>query len=142
VGNDALNGGAGNDTYLFGRGGGKDTINDSDPTAGNSDTVAFAAGLTPLDLIFSRNVNHLRLALYGSTDQVEIQRWYNGASAQVEVLQAGDGSRLLNAQVDQLIQAMASYSAGSGLTWEQAIAQHPEDVQAILAAHWQPPAGG
>ena len=33
---------------------------------------------------------------------------------------------------------MASYSVQSGLTWDQAIAARPEDVEAILAAHWQP----
>jgi hypothetical protein len=47
---------------------------------------------------------------------------------------------LLESQVDQLIQAMAAFSAESGLSWADAVQQRPEDVEAILAAAWQPPA--
>jgi hypothetical protein len=31
---------------------------------------------------------------------------------------------------------MASFSQQSGLTWDQAIDQHPQEVQAVLAANW------
>jgi hypothetical protein len=44
----------------------------------------------------------------------------------------------VSTQVDQLIQAMATYGAQSGLSWDQAVDQRPEEVEAILAAHWQP----
>ena len=78
--------------------------------------------------------NDLKLAIHGSSDQVMIQNWFGGAANQTETIQAGNGSALVNTQVDQLIQAMATYSASSGLTWDQAIDQKPEDVQAVLAA--------
>jgi hypothetical protein len=55
----------------------------------------------------------------------------------VEELQAGNGLKLLNTQVEQLIGAMAAFSAQTGLTWEQGIAQQPQEVQTVLAAHWQ-----
>ncbi|MGH7304426.1 MAG: hypothetical protein ACRELZ_14110 [Candidatus Rokuibacteriota bacterium] len=42
-----------------------------------------------------------------------------------------------NTQVAQLIQAMATFTAQTGLTWDQAIDQQPQDVQNILAASWQ-----
>lgn len=45
--------------------------------------------------------------------------------------------QLLNSQVEQLIQAMASFSAESGLTWEQALLDRPDDVQALVTAHWK-----
>jgi hypothetical protein len=35
-----------------------------------------------------------------------------------------------------LIQAMASFSQQSGLSWDQAIDQRPQQVQAVLAASW------
>ena len=60
-----------------------------------------------------------------------------GRRTQTEVIQAGNGQQLLNTQVDQLILAMASFSADSGLNWEQALAQRPQDVQMVLAASWQ-----
>jgi hypothetical protein len=45
-------------------------------------------------------------------------------------------NKVAGPQVDQLIQAMATYSASSGLTWDQAVDQRPNDVQVILAANW------
>ncbi|HXF92651.1 MAG TPA: calcium-binding protein [Nitrospiraceae bacterium] len=136
-GNDSLNGGTGNDYYHFDMGFEQDLLNDTDAIPGNTDTVLFGTGINPLDLILRQNGNDLEIARYNSTDQLTIQNWYTGASSQTEVIQAGNGQHLLNTQVEQLIQAMAGFSAQTGLTWEQAIAQRPEDVQAILAANWQ-----
>ena len=55
-----------------------------------------------------------------------------------EIFRASDGSALLNTQVDQLIQAMAGFSAETGLDWTSAAQQQPEEVQTILAASWHP----
>jgi hypothetical protein len=38
----------------------------------------------------------------------------------VETIQAGNGQTLLSTQVDQLIQAMAGFTATTGLTWDAA----------------------
>ncbi len=137
VGNDQQTGGSGNDLYNFSRGDGHDTIIDQDPFPGNSDKVLFETTINPLDLILSRQANDLRVAVYGSSDQITIQNWYGGTNNQVETLQAGNGQTLLNTQVDQLIQAMAGFSTQTGLTWEQGIAERPQDVQTVLAANWQ-----
>jgi hypothetical protein len=67
-----------------------------------------------------------------------VQDWFRGAAYRVETIQAGDGSQLASGEVDRLIQDMASFSAKTGLTWEEALEERPEDVQTILAAHWQP----
>jgi Ca2+-binding RTX toxin-like protein len=142
TGNSAANtltGGAGNDTYVFNPGWGQDTIAENDSTAGNTDTAIFGGPVRPLDLVLSRAANSLAMALHGSTDKATVQSWYSGTAYQTEVIQAGDGSRLLSNQVDQLIQAMASYTASTGLTWDQAIDQRPQEVQAVLAGYWQPP---
>ena len=67
-----------------------------------------------------------------------IQNWFSApATAQVETIQAGNGQTLLSTQVDQLIQAMAGFTQQTGLTWDQGIAQKPEEVQTVLAASWQ-----
>jgi Ca2+-binding RTX toxin-like protein len=136
-GADLLAGGVGNDTYRFDWGYGQDTVQENDSTPGNTDTVLFAAAIDPLDLVLSQQGNDLRILLHGSSDQLTIQGWYSGTAAQAEILRAGTGEQLLNAQVDQLIQAMAAFSAQTGLTWDQAIDQRPEDVETILAASWQ-----
>lgn len=138
LGTDVLNGGTGNDTYLFSRGDGKDTVQDADATAGNADRLLYGATINPLDLVLSRQMNDLRIAIHGTTDQVTIQNWYTSPTTnQVEDVQAGNGQHLVNAQVDQLIQAMASFTQQTGLTWDQAIDQQPQAVQTILAASWQ-----
>jgi Ca2+-binding RTX toxin-like protein len=137
VGNDTLRGGLGNDTYLITRGEGLDVIVENDSTAGNSDRLQYGAAINPLDLVISRQVDDLRLAVHGTADQVTIKDWYVGTDHQVETVQAGNGSLLLSTQVDQLIHAMAAFNQQTGLTWDQAIDQRPQDVHAILAANWQ-----
>ena len=137
AGNDTMRGGLGNDTYLIDRGEGRDVIIENDGIFGNSDRLQYGATINPLDLVISRQVNDLRLAVHGAADQVTIRDWYVSTNHQIERVQAGNGTLLLSTQVDQLIQAMASFSQQSGLTWDQAIDQRPQDVQAILAANWQ-----
>jgi Ca2+-binding RTX toxin-like protein len=135
-----LDGRTGDDTYLFTRGGGQDTIVDFDLTLANRDVLAFGGDLDPIDLIIGRASYNLRIVVQGSSDRVDVQNWYGGSVNRVEVIKAADGRQLLSTQVDQLIQAMAIYSLQTGLTWEQAVAQRPEAVEGILAAYWQPAA--
>ena len=137
TGNDTMIGGLGNDTYMVDRSEGRDTISENDGTGGNSDLLLYGATINPLDVVLSRQVNDLRLAIHGSTDYVTIQNWYSApTTAQVETIQAGNGLTLLNTEVDQLIQAMATFSQQTGLTWDQAIDQQPQQVQTVLAASW------
>jgi len=136
AGNDVLTGGTGNDLYRFGYGDGQDQLLDIDATAGNSDTVAVDA--SALDLVFARSGLGLSLSLHGSTDSLMVQGWGLGSTFQTEVFQTADSYQLLNTQVDQLIQAMATFSANNGgITWDQAIDQRPDEVQAIITAYWQ-----
>jgi len=121
-------------TWLIGAAA-QDTVVDN---SGTSDVLRYGGTVNPLDLVISRQVNDLRLSIHGSTDMVTIQNWYTSPTInQIETIQAGNGQTLLNTQVDQLIQAMASFSQESGLTWDQAIDQRPQDVQTVLAASWQ-----
>jgi Ca2+-binding RTX toxin-like protein len=133
-GNDVLIGGAGNDTFLFSHGDGQDLVRDN---GGTTDKLLYDSGVDPLDLVISRQVDDLRLAIHGSTDTVTIQNWYTSTANRTETIRAGNGEILLSTQVDQLIQAMAAFTRQTGLTWDQAIDQQPQDVQAVLAASWQ-----
>ena len=93
--------------------------------------------------MLSRQVNDLRIALHGTSEQVTIQNWYTSpATNQIETIQAGNGDVLLNTQVDQLIQAMAGFTTTTGLTRDEAIegggtVQQQAQFQDILAANWQ-----
>ncbi|MGZ8367018.1 MAG: putative Ig domain-containing protein, partial [Nitrospira sp.] len=136
-GNDTSVGNSGNDTYQFARGDGQDTILDVDTFLGNQDRALFGTAIDPLDLVISRQANDLRLAIHGSADQVTVKDWYLGRTNHIETFQAGNGEVLLSTQVDQLIQAMAAFTQQTGLTWDHAIDQRPQDVETVLAASWQ-----
>lgn len=140
-GADVLAGAGGSDTYFAGWGSGADRIVENDSTPGTADTLLYQAGIRPLDLVLARSGNNLAVSLGSGSDVVTIQDWYLGSARQVELLRSGTGSTLAASQVDGLIQAMAAYSSGSGLSWADAAKLRPTEVEAILAAHWQPSGG-
>ena len=132
AGNDRLEGGAGDDTYLFGRGDGQDTIVES---SGN-DTLSFLDGIDVTDLWFSRNGNNLVIDIIGSNDKVTVQNWYSHANYQVETISAG-GSELASTQMDQLIQALASYGEPAGVDGQWTNEQK-EGVNSVISSYWKP----
>lgn len=136
-GNDVLIGGADDDVYYFSRGDGQDAILDLDLFPYNRDQALFGTTINPLDLVLSRQANDLRLAIHGSTDAVTVKDWYLSNNNRIETVQAGNGDVLISTQVDQLIQAMAAFSQQTGLSWDQALDQRPQEVEAILAGSWQ-----
>ncbi|MBF0213594.1 MAG: hypothetical protein HQM00_08520, partial [Magnetococcales bacterium] len=141
AGNDLLRGSNASDHYFFQRGDGHDTILDhsgNGVNAGNNtDLIQFGVGVNYDAIMLEKEGMALNLR-YGSGDRVRIENWENGEADQVERIQAGDGSVLRNNQVDQLIQAMAIFSAShDGISWEQSLAHYGDETRAILAANWQ-----
>ena len=136
IDNDRLTGGSGNDLYNFSRGDGQDTISTLIHSRGTKTCALWRDDQSP-----------------GSGDQPPGQRfavhdsWLVRPDHGAELVcrhdqsdrddQAGNGQTLLSTQVDQLIQAMAGFTQQTGLTWDQAIDQRPQEVQAVLAASWQ-----
>jgi Ca2+-binding RTX toxin-like protein len=135
AGNDVLDSGTGNDTIVFGRGDGEDTLAGGEHN--KHDVVRFGDDIDPMDVMLSRQVDDLRVAIYGTTDQFTVQDWYADRDNRVDKFVASNGQSLDDSKVNQLIQAMAGFTAQTGLSWEEGIAQRPEDVQAILAGNWQ-----
>lgn len=141
-GDDTLIGGLGSDTYEFGLGDGQDLIQES---GGTADKLAFNQGLAGIDsedVILSRQVDDLRIAIHGTSDQVTIQNWYLSSAHRIERFEAGNGDLLLSSHVNQLIQAMSAFTTATGLSWDAAAGgggttQQQEDYQAIIAAAWQ-----
>jgi len=98
-------------------------------------------GVDALDIVLARSGSNLVMRLHSGSETLTVQNWYTGTQYRTEVILAADGQQLLSSQVDQLIQAMATFGANNGgLTWDQAIAQRPDEVQAIISAYWQPAA--
>jgi len=65
----------GNDTYIFGRGYGHDTIIDGDMRP-NTDRLQFKAGIAPGDIAVRRDGLDLVLGIKGTDDQVTVKRYF------------------------------------------------------------------
>lgn len=132
-GNDSLNGGDGNDTYIFGTGYGQDVVNEI------GDTDKALLGHNELNAMFERDNNDLRVSIAGSTDTFTVKYWYSNDSYKIERFESADGDYITHTQIDQLIQAMASFStSNNGMSWSQALQDRPQDVQAVLSQYWTP----
>jgi Ca2+-binding RTX toxin-like protein len=139
AGNDTLTGGNGNDTYIFNVGDGQDTILEGGSSgAGGNDTLQFGGGISTANLMVSKDAtgNDLILSIAGGSDKVTIKNDITSASDnRLEQVRFSDGTILTHAQLlalipanvvapsetnnapvldhqlSQLVQAMASYSA-------------------------------
>ena len=126
-----LEGGAGNDTYRFERGGDQDIIVDS----GGSDTLSFGENISYDQLWFKRTGNHLEIDVIGTDDKVTINNWYIGTASRVEHLEAG-GATLSDADVQALVTAMAGYTAPVAGT-ENLDASGYADLLQIIGSQWE-----
>jgi Ca2+-binding RTX toxin-like protein len=135
AGSDILDGGAGNDTYVFGRGYGTDQVNQNDATATN-DLAQFGADIDKHQLWFRRNGSGLEVSIIGTNDKLTFNNWYGGSQYHVDKLRSNTGDVLLEAQVQQLVDAMAAFSPPPlgqlDLTAEQQAVLEP-----VITASWQ-----
>ena len=76
IGKDELTGGAGNDTYLFGRGYGTDRIWETHVSGGTIETVKLAAGIVPGDVSLYQEDNVLALKISGCTDELQVLSFF------------------------------------------------------------------
>ncbi len=134
TGDDTLYGGYGNDTYIFASGDDNDSITDES----GDDTITFGQDLS--SIIFSQYGSGLQITVAGGADSVTVNSWYSNSNYQIETIEASDGSTISNSQIEQLIQAMATYSSNNnGISWNDALSSNPQDVQNILAQYWTAP---
>ena len=104
-----MQGGAGNDNYYIGRGGGADAIVENDATAGNTDIATFLSGVTREQVWFRLSGNDLEASIIGTTDKVTVKDWYLGDNYHVEQFKTVDGNKtLLDGQVAALVSAMSA----------------------------------
>ena len=136
AGADLLNGGLGADIYRFGRGDGFDTLTDVDTTGGVQDMLQISGGIAA-DQLWPRKVdNNLEISVIGTGDKVLVADWYSDTSHHVEVLQLANGQRLLDSQVQNLVQAMASFAPPpAGQT--TLLPNYQSALGGVIAANWQ-----
>lgn len=110
AGNDLLSGGGGYDRYVTARGKGHDTVVNG---IGGVRGELQIDNETRQSLWFARSGNDLRVQLLGSDTDITVQGWYDASVSKLEKIALGGSSSgyVLGAQVDQLVQAMAGFSA-------------------------------
>ncbi|MBC7700832.1 calcium-binding protein, partial [Aquabacterium sp.] len=141
-GNDTYRGGLGadvltsasttsNDTYIWGRGEGADTLTD----AGGTDQLSVLAGITA-DQLWLRHVgNNLELSVIGTADKFTINNWYTAAANQVESVKLSDGKALMSSKVENLVNAMAGFTPpAAGQTTLPA--NYQTALNPVVAANW------
>ncbi|MFM9970499.1 MAG: putative Ig domain-containing protein, partial [Burkholderiales bacterium] len=85
LGSDQLVGMHGSDTYYAEFSGGVDVIGESElPGAGDVDTLIFGAGIRPVDLVVSRDPDHLLVSSNTGSGRIVLYGWYVIAGARVE----------------------------------------------------------
>lgn len=129
-------GGAGNDTYLFGKGSDNDTISNYSSSVADNDRVVIGAGVSADQIWFQRVGNNLQMTLVETNDTLTVQNWYSGSAYHVDSFELSDGRRLLDSQVDALVSAMAAFSPPSAgqtsITTDSRAA-----LESVLAASWK-----
>lgn len=135
-GTDTLIGGIGNDTYIMGPSFGADLLQETDATAGNTDVLQFLGGISSDQLWFRKVSNNLEVSVIGTGDKATVQNWYLGSQYHVEQFKTADGKVLLDSQVQNLVNAMASFAPPSAgqLTLP---ASYQTGLMPVIAANWQ-----
>ncbi|MFC5498550.1 calcium-binding protein [Caenimonas terrae] len=134
LGDDRLIGGAGSDTYTFTRGDGHDTVVEND-AATETDVAIFDGGVASGQLWFQRIGDNLEVKVIGTSDAMTVTDWYLGSSHQLEQFKVDGNKTLLASDVQNLVQAMASFAppAAGQTTLPQ---NYQDSLNSVIAANW------
>lgn len=135
IGNDVLEGGAGDDTFLFDRGDGADLLRNHGEGASN-DRVSFGADIAQDQVWFRQVSDDLEVSVIGTEDKITVDDWYAGDAHRVATLEAGDGAELSASNVQALVDAMAAFSPPALGETELSQALHNE-LDVVIAGAWQ-----
>ena len=109
AGNDVLYGGYGNDTYMFNRGCGQDTINERNKNS-SADKVIFGSGISFDDIVLSRDGNDMIFTINGTEDSLRIVNQYCDSYYRVESFEFKDDT--IMSAGDMFATSLAIYGSG------------------------------
>ncbi len=101
---------------------------------GGQDTVTFASSVQDDQLWFAQDGNDLLVTVDGTSSNLRLTDWFNGATH--ATLVAGDGHQLIDSQVASLVQSMSQFSppAVGQTTLPQA---QQDSLTPVIAASWR-----
>jgi hypothetical protein len=85
-------------------------IQENDATVGNTDVMSFLSGVASEQIWFRQLGNDLEVSIIGTADKALVQNWYLGSQYHVEQFRTSDGRTLLDSKVQELVNAMASFT--------------------------------
>ena len=134
TGSDIMSGGAGDDTYRVNLGDGSDTINNQDDGTG-SDTLELGAGIETHDVWFKQDGYDLNVEILEDGTEVTFKNWFISDNQKVDSIVLDGGNTLDTNNVNQLINAMASFDPDT-FGAVNALSDLPDNVQAAITANW------
>lgn len=101
---------------------------------GGQDTVTFASSVQDDQLWFAQDGNDLLVTVDGTSSNLRLTDWFNGATH--ATLVAGDGHQLIDSQVASLVQAMSQFSPPA--VGQTTLPQSQQDsLMPVIAASWR-----
>jgi hypothetical protein len=96
------------DTFMMPAGAGNDTVTAS--ANNGADTLRFDRWIAHDQLWFAQSGNNLVVSVIGQNQSVTVSNWYGAANNHLGKVLAGDGYAATDAGIQQLVEAMASFT--------------------------------
>jgi Ca2+-binding RTX toxin-like protein len=129
-------GGGGNDTYLLQPGYGALTVQNGVATSNTANGTLSILNESLDDIWLKQVGNDLQVDIMGTTTEATIQGWFSNSYSQLSAIKVTDSAgatSVLDSQLSQLVQAMATYSA-QNLGFDPTSATNPAITDPTLLA--------
>jgi len=110
-------------------------VNDIEFSGGMGDLV-FGKDISPDQLWFQHKGQDLQISVIGSQQEVTLHNWYADKPERPRDIMAGDRHRLMDNDVEHLVQAMAAFAPSAPATMAFGAAEQ-QALQPVLAANWR-----
>ena len=130
-GNDVLYGGAGGDTYIYGKNYGHDTIVDcGDPC--DTDRIEFKSDICLTDLCFTASHGNLIISA-GKGDSITVKNWFYGEQNQIEMLSFNSNDISVSNEQNNAAFNHSSYGASvSGASLAAMVQEQAAQTAAVI----------
>ncbi|MBD2814656.1 S8 family serine peptidase [Xenorhabdus sp. Flor] len=106
--------------------------------SGDMGKLVFGKDIAPARLWFQHEGQDLQISVIGSKQEVTLHNWYASFPERPSSIMAGDGYRLMDYGVENLVQAMAAFAPPASATIMFGDVEQ-QQLQPVLAANWHAP---
>ena len=103
-----MNGGSGNDTYIYSLGDGQDIINNYDSSANRQDTLKLGEGISSDNIWIAKDNTNLTIDFLDD-DSLVIQNWFSNKNYQLDEIKFDDGRVLDKENINEIIATIATH---------------------------------